>query len=173
MSTPRATQVIQEILKAEGGYVYKAEDRGGPTNFGITLATLQEEVGDRAVVTAETVKNLTVDEAVSIYKAKYVSPFEWINNDKLFYLVVDTAVNNGRGRATLWLQRAVGALEDGIIGPKTQASVNSQASFMHTYYEFFAIRMRAYGALVSQNHSQAVFVAGWLNRLARFVHYGS
>lgn len=162
--------IMDAILREEGGFVNNPFDRGGPTNFGITLVTLREYRNDGGLVEKD-IKDLTKEQAIEIYYNRYFKPFAEIQDPWLQHLVIDTAVNNGRGRAAQWLQRACGALEDGAIGPRTLSTLNS-SNQRHVYYEFFQIRMRAYGALVSQNHSQAVFVAGWLNRLGRFVHYG-
>ena len=162
----RESILLDRILAREGGYVNRAEDRGGPTNFGITLGTLREFMGNDAL-TADDVKALLVAVARDIYEKRYLAPFTQIENDDLFDLVVDTAVNNGRGRASLWLQRAAGVVEDGIIGPKTIAKVN--ANSFEIYFRVCALRIKAYGALISQNHAQAVFAAGWMNRVAEFV----
>ena len=46
------------IFKAAGGYADNPADPGGPTNYGITLATLRAYEGDPNL-TAEDVKKLT------------------------------------------------------------------------------------------------------------------
>ena len=58
------------IFKAEGGYSDNPEDPGGPTNFGITLATLRAYEGDPNL-TADDVKNLTPAVAKEIYRTAY------------------------------------------------------------------------------------------------------
>jgi lysozyme family protein len=161
----RTTHVIDAILEREGGWVDRAEDRGGPTNMGITIGTAREVWG--TTFTVYQLRNITMHMAEEVYRNRYAAPFEGIIDDDLFDLVVDTAVNNGRGRAAIWLQRAAGVVEDGSIGPVTLAKVNAWPVKM--YYGVIGIRMKAYGALISQNHSQAIFAAGWLNRLAEFV----
>lgn len=161
----RSSIIVSRILSREGGWVNRAEDRGGPTNMGITLATAREVFSPS--YTVEMLIGLTTEAAATIYRDRYVRPFEDITNDDLFDLTVDTAVNNGRGRAALWLQRAAGVVEDGRVGPVTLAKVN--ATPIQMYYRLIAVRMKAYGALISQNHSQAVFAGGWMNRLAEFV----
>jgi len=162
--------ILDGIINSEGGYVNRAEDRGGPTNWGITLITLAEIRGGS--VTIDDLKSLTEFGAREIYKYRYIEGpgYLGITSPDLLELVVDTAVNNGRSRATKWLQRSAGVIEDGILGPITVAKVNLNPKKI--YRNLCAERMKAYGALVSQNHSQVVFIAGWLNRLARFVRRG-
>lgn len=164
----RVDRVIERILNREGGFVNRAEDRGGPTNFGITMLTLTEE--RKRLCTLTDIQNLTREEATSIYFGRYCFPFQGIHDDNVFDLAVDTAVNNGRGRAMQWLQRANGLVEDGVLGPISLSAINAGAC--HSYYGLCAIRMMAYGALVSAHHEQVIFVAGWLNRLAEFVSRG-
>ena len=58
------------IFKAEGGYSDNPADPGGPTNFGITLATLRAYEGDPNL-TADNVKTLTPAVAKEIYRTAY------------------------------------------------------------------------------------------------------
>lgn len=172
--------IIPRILQREGGYVNRAEDRGGPTNFGITIKAWAEYLAATApdgkfpAVDADTIKQLTVVAAQTFYEW-FLKDFAWIADKRLADIVCDAAVNNGRDRAARWLQRAAGVLEDGILGPVTQAAINAPADpvawMSGIYGRFFVIRMKAYAALVSANHSQAIFCAGWFNRLAEFVRF--
>ena len=48
--------LIDDILRREGGYVNHPADKGGPTNFGITQDTLSRYIGRQALISD--VKNL-------------------------------------------------------------------------------------------------------------------
>lgn len=106
------------LLQHEGGYVDHPDDPGGATNHGITIGTLSAWRGKRA--SKEDVKNLTVDEAIAIYRAQY---WDTVRGDDLLpgvdYAVYDYAVNSGPAKAASDLQRVVGAPVDGIIGAVT------------------------------------------------------
>src|SRR5262245_28219558 len=95
--------IIDDILRREGGYVNNPADRGGPTNFGITQATLADWRGH--AVSADDVKNMSRDEAEKIYEARYVAPFaRFSGSAKLMALCVDSAVQHGVGRVDGWLK---------------------------------------------------------------------
>ena len=55
-------EIIDDILRREGGYVDHPLDRGGPTNFGITQITLD------ALGVPRSVRDLTIEEARRITK---------------------------------------------------------------------------------------------------------
>ena len=162
---PRETAVIDFIIAREGGYVDMAADKGGPTNMGITIKTLSDWLLTPQPV--EAIKNLELNEARNIYLTMYIDEpkFHRIQDDALFALVVDSAVLHGTRRVTKWLQRATGQVEDGKFGPLTQAAVNAKEDI---YWLFLAERVRSIGAFLSANRTQAVFAAGWLNRIAMF-----
>ncbi len=88
--------------------------------YGITETVAKEEgyTGD--------MQKLPLDLAKQIYKKRY---WDKVNADALppsiRLVVFDAAVNSGPRQATLWLQRAAGVMDDGIIGPKTLAAVNA------------------------------------------------
>lgn len=160
--------IITAILKHEGGFVDHQNDRGGPTNFGITQETLSEWRG--APATAADVKALTRAGAKDIYLALFVERpgFGKIWNGRLRHLVVDSGVQHGPKRVTQWLQSLVGVTVDGKLGPKTAAAINREDP-ARLYNRLLARRIRWYGGLISAASSQAVFAAGWMNRAASFL----
>jgi lysozyme family protein len=111
---------MEYVLKHEGGYVDHPKDPGGATNMGITLATLRDW-RERPVSKAN-VKALSRSEAMEIYRALY---WNTVKGDDLpagvDYAVLDFAINSGPDRAARYLQRIVGATQDGRIGPITLA----------------------------------------------------
>ena len=91
-------------LAWEGGYVNNPKDPGGPTNKGITIATLSHELVRKATI--EDVKNLTTAQAADIYRKKY---WNTVGGDSLprgvDLMVFDVSVNNGVGRALQWSEQ--------------------------------------------------------------------
>jgi lysozyme family protein len=114
-------QWLEDLFQHEGGYVDHPEDRGGPTNFGVTQATLAS--WRRQPVTAEDVKALDIDEAQAIMSARY---WNVVQGDRLppgvDIAVADFAVNSGNTRAVKILQDALGVEPDGHVGPQTMAA---------------------------------------------------
>jgi lysozyme family protein len=163
--------IIDGILRREGGYVDHPADKGGPTNYGITLATLGTYRGKP--VTIDDVIALTQDEAREIYREQYVvrPGFLRISNDAVRALVVDCAVNHGVKSAVTMLQRAARVFPDGILGDHTRAAVNRMMP-PALYKRLCAARVRFYGDIITRNPSQAVFAAGWANRAAEFIEGG-
>lgn len=109
---------LSVTLPHEGGYVDHPADPGGATNMGITHKTLADYRG--RAVTKQDVRNLSLTEATKIYEKRYWYP---INGEMLPYGVdlatFDAGVNSGVSRGAKWLQRAVGAKQDGRVGPET------------------------------------------------------
>lgn len=118
--------IIDGILRAEGGYVDHRDDRGGATNWGITEAVA------RANGWSGPMQGLPRDMAIDIYRRRYVDdpgfgavvPLSMAIAAEL----VDTGVNMGPGLAARFLQRTLNALNrrgadwpdvavDGAIGP--------------------------------------------------------
>lgn len=89
---------LTQLLKDEGGYTNNPNDKGGPTNYGITIADYRKYIKQDG--TAQDVKNMTVDQAKAIYKPKY---WDTVNGDNLpsgvDYTVFDYGVNSGVSRA--------------------------------------------------------------------------
>ena len=162
------SDIIAAIIQREGGYVDNPADRGGPTNHGITQATLSAWLGRPA--TKGEVQDLTADQASKIYMQNFVDTpgFDKIADDNLRAAVVDAGVNHGPGNATRWLQEIAGVAQDGMYGPATQGAVNALPA-AHTCAQFVAARGRFYGRLIANDSSQARFAGGWLDRLGTFI----
>lgn len=166
---PSTEGILSDILRREGGFINHPADRGGPTNFGITLATLTEYRGRPASV--DELKALTPVDAELIYRVQYVYKFDAVKNDELRALIVDSAVNHGVGRATQWLQEALGVRADGQIGPISRAALGAldQEGYAKVYRTVLRKRAIFYGQIVKRDPSQAAFIEGWLRRLAEFI----
>lgn len=170
-------EIITDILKAEGWdkYTDHPADRGGPTKWGITLDAWCDYVGHP--ITDYEVRRIDEPQARAFYRQKYIEGpgYDRIGSPFLVGLVVDAAVNHGPKRATKWLQRAVGAQQDGVLGPLTAQAVNRRDDII-TALNFLSYRVKFYGYLVTRDPSQAVFAHGWNSRAAKWldrlvVHY--
>jgi lysozyme family protein len=144
-------QLISDIIRREGSqYTNYPEDRGGPTKYGITLATLRAVRGKD--MTAHDVAALTEEEAVDILHRLYIKPFEQYSlYPDLHDLIVDAAVNHGVARAKQWLK------EIGVVDYDT------------LYREFLRKRVRFYGRIITDRPANAKFAAGWANRISEFI----
>ena len=162
-------QIIEGVLEREGGYSDRPEDAGGPTNFGITLATLTDWRHPAAVSAAD-VQALSRAEAWQIYRRLYVADpgFETIADDNLRALLVDMGVNHGPARAIRWLQRVLGLPADGKLGPATRAAL-AAAHPRRVYLALCAARARIYGGMIADDPRQARFARGWLDRVADWI----
>ena len=159
-------QILEDILRREGGFVNHPADKGGPTNFGITQATLSSFRGQKC--TLDDVKKLTKEEARLIYRTEYIDPFAFVTGPKLRALVIDSAVNHGTKRAIMWLQEALGVKVDGIVGTQTEKAMLLAQSTV-VYRVFLRRRVVFYGSIIKNNPQQAVFAEGWMRRVAEFI----
>lgn len=118
--------VITGILDREGGYVEHKDDRGGPTNFGITATTLGlwRHLGRPA--TRDEIRKLQEPEARAIYYKRYVMDpqFDRLAYEPLVAQMTDFGVNSGPARAIRWLQRVLGVPATGVLDDRTNKALN-------------------------------------------------
>jgi lysozyme family protein len=133
------------VLRAEGGFVNDPADGGGPTNHGITQATLA--AWRKRPVTVDEVRALTLAEALAIYRANYwaAAGCDALPSG-LDLLLFDMAVNAGPGTARKLLQRAGSGTTRQRIGA------------------FTAAREAYYRSIVAARPANAKFLRGWLAR---------
>lgn len=166
------TEMIDDIIRREGEYVDHPADRGGPTKYGITLATLKTYRGKNGSGKSH-LQALTVEQARAIYESEYYyEPGISRLPESIQPFVFDAAVNHGPKRAIEIVQCTCadagydpGPL-DGIVGPRTIAAAHR---YVRTFLDhLIAMREGYYREIVASDPSQQVFHKGWLNRLDEF-----
>ena len=163
--------LISRLIDREGGYVNHAADRGGPTNWGITQATLATWRGQP--VTEFQVRTLSRDEARLIYLDVYFNRpgFGGIADPELQELVFDFAVNSGPSAAAKALQTALRdmglykAAIDGGFGSLSQAALKACTNIPELYYRTKCERYELFLRFIGRDPAQTVFATGWANRL--------
>ena len=154
--------VFPILLKQEGGYVNNRHDPGGITNLGVTKKVW--EAWTHRPASEADMRALTPAMVAPLYRVQY---WNGIGGDALHpalgLCVFDMAVNSGVSRAARYLQRLVGAGEDGHIGPGTLAALDkwiaahSVASAVRGYMD----QRRAFFRSLA---TFPVFGKGWLRR---------
>jgi lysozyme family protein len=111
------------LLVHEGGYVNHPRDPGGATNKGVTQR-VYDGYRDLVGLTKQSVKNITKEEAIDIYRTQYWAPI-WGDDlpSGLDYAMYDFAVNSGPRRAIKFLQRLLKVPVDGIMGNLTMGAI--------------------------------------------------
>jgi lysozyme family protein len=149
-------QAFDILLGHEGGYSDHKDDNGGKTRYGVTEAVARE-VGYRGDM-----RELPLDLAKRIYLERYWKPLRCDElPDAVRYLVFDAAVNSGPKQSAMWLQRAVGVGDDGVVGPQTLAAVNALPA-EKIQMRFLAQRLKMLAAL----SDWPAFGRGWARRVA-------
>ena len=175
-------EYLRLVLKYEGGYVNDPLDKGGETNRGITIGTLNTAKKQGIVPSDVTIRDLTHDlESVrKIYDINYYKKSKAnLMSHPLAFAHFDASVNHGISWSSKFLQRALnkfGAnlVDDGIIGPKTLTALDDIMSNVYIYKiidEYCNIRKSFYDSIVTNNPSQKKFYNGWMNRLASVRKY--
>lgn len=169
-------EMIDDILKKEGGYVNHKADKGGPTNFGITQATYAAFLGRPA--TADNVRNMSKQTARTIYKQNYfLKPKLDLLTVEVQPIIFDIAVNSGPKKAIKMLQEVLDRLGykvgviDGIIGNNTAIQSRRAYAAMGDglINQLVNRRLAFYRNIVKKDPSQKVFLAGWENRANSFL----
>lgn len=154
---------LKEVFFVEGGYSDHPEDGGGKTQYGITELTYQKWQNTFNGVQNKNIKDITKQEASTIYREMY---WDKIRGDELprgvSLMVFDSAVHAGPTRAIWWLQRAVDAKTDGVIGPITLKLVNQVD--VSRDFRLRVVKEIAKSRLMLARSNEA-FVSGWFNRI--------
>lgn len=180
MTTSLKQRLVASVIDREGGYVNHSSDRGGPTNFGITLAVARANgyYGD--------MRELPKSLAVRIYEARYwtsirldrIAPISATLAEYLF----DFGVHSGPGRSAQELQRTLNVLNnrgrlfpdlrvDGAVGPATLNALSDYrkargGAGVHVLAESInGVRIAFCRGLAERDERQEDFVYGWFRRI--------
>jgi lysozyme family protein len=166
-------QMIFDVLSREGGYSNRATDAGGPTKYGITLATLH--AWRKCPVSAYDVQQLTTEEAARIYRANYFpAGYESIPDAAVLELLFDFGVNSGVGAAVEALQTVLkhmglyGGEIDGSFGPQSSAALAKVKNWPALFYAVKCERYELLLRFVGRRPEQAEYAIGWANRNDQF-----
>lgn len=183
----RFNECLQLTLEFEGGYSNDPNDAGGATNLGITQTTLTSAYND-GIVSHNDITKITTAEAALIYQINYWNKCSCDSLPKpVDFLVFDMAVNAGTATASKALQNVLNRYsnnqisEDGVIGPKTLASLEELLSVHSTssvlkdtwllrsisdsllqYFETHYVTICA--GKTEQQIKNRTFLLGWMNR---------
>jgi len=175
------TDTITALIQREGGYTNDPNDKGGETNFGITVAVA------RAFGYTGPMASMTQQVARDIYAQRYWHQPRFDDVDMASELVaeelLDTGVNMGTATAGKFLQRALNVLNqgdktypniavDGGVGNMTIAALKAFLAARGKAGETVLVRMLnaqqsvRYIELAEANVTQESFEFGWqLNRV--------
>ena len=149
-------QEITKVIGREGGYVNDPDDPGGETKYGISKKAYPKV----------DIKNLTLDDAVEIYKDEYWLPTKVERlPDKLQGQYFDMVVNQGIAKSVKILQRACNGKNkdkievDGKIGPNTiKAARKLESDRLRAY------RIMEYSRLAMTRPKLEKYYYGWVRR---------
>ncbi|WP_034912989.1 glycosyl hydrolase 108 family protein [Erwinia sp. 9145] len=173
-------EIFDGILGKEGGYVNNPNDKGGPTNWGITQAVARAHgyTGD--------MRNLTREKALIILEADYwYGPrFDQVAalSESIATELTDTGVNMGPAMAAKFLQRSLNVFNnqgklypditaDGQIGPRTIAALNAflsgrkQAGETVMLKALNSLQGARYIELSETRAANEEFTYGWFERV--------
>jgi lysozyme family protein len=152
-------QSFNRIIGHEGGYSNDPNDAGGETNWGISKRSYPNE----------DIKNLTKDQAKAIYLRDFWMPIkaEFLP-DGVGFQLFDFALNSGIRTAVRAYQRALGVVDDGVLGP-VSLRVSTQMPPAAQIMGLLSERLYFMASLKSWKH----FNKGWARRIAGNLKYGA
>ena len=152
---------LKLVLKSEGLYSNNPKDPGGETMMGVTKAAWATYL-KRPIEDGEMAK-LTVADITPFYKALYWDKSKCPDLPTgIDYMAFDGSVNMGVGQSIRLLQKSLGCVPDGVIGPNTMKLIN-ETDVSNMIDKYSAQKEMFYRSLALFN----TFGKGWLARVAQ------
>jgi len=181
MAIPTIENILDEVLRSEGGFVEDPADPGGATNHGVSLRYARgvglDNDGD-GDTDRDDILLVTAEQARDLYRDDFWSG-PGINRlpGEIQPVMVDWAVNSGTPRPIMAMQRVINAAQigfdlddDGVVGPKTRRAAEAAQSEMGPFFNNAIVdeRVAFYRRLVESRPASQRFLRGWLSRAERF-----
>lgn len=180
------TEIADQIVAREGGYVNDPDDPGGATKFGVTIHTMRRlglDLDGDGKITPSDVKRLTRAQARDIFLKHYFYKPR-INElpEPLQATVFDMYVNAG-GNAVRILQRLLSKMgyelsQDGALGPQTLGIARTAMKFApdHLVDAYGIERRNYYYRLADRRPASRKYArrkdggkGGWIKRAEEFI----
>lgn len=162
---------LERLFGHEGVLSMDPSDRGNWTGGRVNVGELR---GSKFGISAAAYPNidiarLTREQAAAIYVRDYLAPLKVERYpDGVGFQFFDWAVNSGVDGATRGVQRALGVLPDGRVGPKTLAALGALSES--------DLIMRLLAQRIRERTVDPGWVQngrGWMNRIATNLLYGA
>ncbi len=159
---------VKLVLGLEGGFSeYNPVTKDPRTNRGITQPEF-DEFRRKNNLESKDVKDITVEEAIEIYKKEYWDKIQgdklYAQNPKVAIMIFDAAVNNGLGGANGIVKSVISTdgnrFDDLMIDDIIEAD-QSQELFSSLVQK----RKQKYKDVVRKNSDKSIYSEGWENRL--------
>jgi len=180
------TELAEEIVAREGGFVNDPDDPGGATNFGVTLGTLRRlgiDLTGEGRIDAEDIRRLTRDQAVGIYVEHFftrtgIGSLPEVLQPSVFDMYVNAGANAVKVLQRLLAQMGFACDPDGQIGPQTirAAQLAYEAAPNHLADAYGIARRNYYYGLADARPASRKYArrkdgskGGWITRAEEFM----
>lgn len=147
------SEIAEEIVAREGGYVNDPDDPGGATKYGVTLRTMRRlglELTEDNRIDAADVKQISRAQAVEIYIEHYftrpgIGNLPQVLQPSVFDMMVNAGSNAIKVLQRLLTDMGYPCVPDGAIGPQTITAAQRAYEAAPTYIaDAYAIARRNY-----------------------------
>lgn len=148
------------------GFSNDPDDPGGATMVGVTLSTYKTYCKRNGLRTPSVTDLKAISYKVwrdilhTMYWNKWKA--DLIEDQSVANMLVDWVWGSGASIGIKRPQKLLKVTQDGIVGPKTIAAVNSAQDFLKTLY---GARKAHFEAIVKSRPASKKFLKGWMNRL--------
>lgn len=171
LSERKVREWLDRIFRHEGGYSDEADDPGNWTGGVVGKGELRgTKYGISAAAYPDIdILSLTAAEASELYRRDYLQPIGAGRfREGVAFQLFDLAVNSGPARAVRLLQKAIGVVDDGVVGPVTLGRLRA-LSEGDVIMLVLAERLDFMRGL----KGWSAFGNGWMRRIAENLRYGA